>query len=44
MFISVLLVIMNYVNEIITALCYIKKLDGEQEDYCIKWRNVGTAL
>lgn len=34
---------MDCVNDIITALDYVKKLDGGQEDYCIKSRNVGTA-
>lgn len=44
MFPSRLLVIINYVNDIITGLHYVKKLDDVQENYCVKSRNVGTAL
>jgi Na+/proline symporter len=39
-----LLVIIHYVNDIITVLYYIIKLDDRHYDYCVKSRNVGTAV
>jgi hypothetical protein len=44
MFISRLLVIMNCANDILTTLCYVKKLDDGQEECCVKLCKVGTDL